>query len=147
MHFVSHQHLANVVWKDDEYEIVEEIIIDAPNIKSFEYSGGLTSFPGIKASHGLEFVRLHLRPKVLNARSWYIWLRTILESFAHSGHLTLICRSEQQSVRSRIWNFKIDSSTATSQNILDGFIWILPGLKTLSLTLGSISKIIEFHRG
>ncbi|XP_060190092.1 FBD-associated F-box protein At5g22730-like isoform X2 [Lycium barbarum] len=39
---------------------------------------------------------------------------------------------------------RIDSSTVTSQQILDGFVWILPGLKTLSLTLGSITKFIEF---
>ncbi|KAJ8567075.1 hypothetical protein K7X08_019283 [Anisodus acutangulus] len=38
---------------------------------------------------------------------------------------------------------QIESSTATTQKILDAFIWILPGLKTLSLTCGSISKIIE----
>ncbi|XP_016466226.1 putative F-box/FBD/LRR-repeat protein At1g78760 [Nicotiana tabacum] len=41
---------------------------------------------------------------------------------------------------------QIYSSTATSQKILDGFIWILPGLRTLSLTFGSIAKIIEFQR-
>ncbi|KAJ8567076.1 hypothetical protein K7X08_019284 [Anisodus acutangulus] len=124
------------VWKDDEYDrVVEEIIIDAPNLKSFEYYGGLTSFPGIKASHGLEFVKLHLRPKVLNAR-WYICSRTILDSFSHSKHLILICQSEQDIIfpdeltetlllainSMENLELQIDSSTASSQKILDGFI-------------------------
>ncbi|XP_009769796.1 uncharacterized protein [Nicotiana sylvestris] len=96
---------------------------------------------------------------MLNAR-WYIWLRNILESFAHSKHLSLICENEQdiifpdeltETLLPPIHDIKnlelqIYSSTATSQKILDGFIWILPGLRTLSLTFGSIAKIIEFQR-
>ncbi|XP_060194142.1 FBD-associated F-box protein At5g60610-like isoform X1 [Lycium barbarum] len=154
--FISHKNLANFVLKLNTTDSIDEIIIHAPNLKSFEYCGQLTSFPGIWASRQLEFVKLHLRPKVLNTR-WYIWVRKILESFAHAKHLCLICQSEQdiifpdeltETLLPAINNIKnlelqIESSTGSTKKILDGFIWILPGLKTLSLTLGSVSKIIE----
>ncbi|KAF3650868.1 hypothetical protein FXO38_16925 [Capsicum annuum] len=133
-----------------------EVRIDAPKLKSLEYTGGLTLFPGIEASKGLEFVRFYLNPEMLND-GWYIWLRNILECFAHAKHLSLICQSEQAIIFPdelaevllptindlKNLEIRIDSFAATSQQILDGFVWILPGLKTLSLTLGSITKVIE----
>ncbi|XP_059309575.1 uncharacterized protein LOC132060596 [Lycium ferocissimum] len=132
--------------------------MDAPKLKYLEVLGGaLTLFPGIEASRELEFVKFILKPKMLDDR-WYIWLRSILESFAHTKRLSLICRSEldiifPDKLTERLLptindlknlELQIDSSTATSQQILDGFVWMLPGLKRLSLTLGSISKLIEF---
>ncbi|PHT76578.1 hypothetical protein T459_20100 [Capsicum annuum] len=139
------------------YQVDEvEVRIDAPKLKSLEYTGGLTLFPGIEASKGLEFVRFYLNPEMLND-GWYIWLRNILECFAHAKHLSLICQSEQAIIFPdelaevllptindlKNLEIRIDSFAATSQQILDGFVWILPGLKTLSLTLGSITKVIE----
>ncbi|XP_059312762.1 putative F-box/FBD/LRR-repeat protein At4g00315 [Lycium ferocissimum] len=152
---VSHQHLTNFVV--NVLEEVEEVRIDAPKLKSFEYTGGLMLFTGIEASRELEFVHLHLNPEMLND-DWYICLRDMLESFAHSKHLRLICKNEQDIIfPNEITDIllptindlenlelQIESSTATSQQIIDGFAWILPRLKTLSLTLGSISKLIEF---
>ncbi|XP_060190091.1 uncharacterized protein LOC132619153 isoform X1 [Lycium barbarum] len=152
---VSHQHLTSFVL--EVYEEVKKVRIDAPKLKSFEYTGGLTLIPGIEASRELEFVRVHLNPKMLNDR-WYIWLRDILESFAHSKYVRLTCLNEQGIIFPdelnetllptindlKTMELRIDSSTVTSQQILDGFVWILPGLKTLSLTLGSITKFIEF---
>ncbi|KAF3643865.1 hypothetical protein FXO37_21733 [Capsicum annuum] len=142
------------------YQVDEvEVRIDAPKLKSLEYTGGLTLFPGIEASKGLEFVRFYLNPEMLND-GWYIWLRNILECFAHAKHLSLICQSEQAIIFPdelaevllptindlKNLEIRIDSFAATSQQILDGFVWILPGLKTLSLTLGSITKVIEFDQ-
>ncbi|XP_059285034.1 putative F-box/FBD/LRR-repeat protein At3g49030 [Lycium ferocissimum] len=152
---VSHQHLTSFVL--EAYMEIEEVILDAPKLKSFEYRGGLTLFPGIETSHELEFVHLHLKPRRLNNR-WYIWLRNMLESFAHSKHVRLTCLDEQairfpdeltEILAPTINDLKnlelrVRSSTAASQQILDGFVRILPGLKTLSFTSSSISELIEF---
>ncbi|XP_060193838.1 FBD-associated F-box protein At5g22730-like [Lycium barbarum] len=48
--FISHKNLANFVLKLNTTGSIDEIIIHAPNLKSFEYCGQLTSFPGIWAS-------------------------------------------------------------------------------------------------
>ncbi|KAJ8566859.1 hypothetical protein K7X08_004453 [Anisodus acutangulus] len=88
---VSHRNLASF---DLRLSQEVEVKLDAPKLKSLKYEGGFTSFPGIEASQELECVQFDLNPGRLNDR-WYIWLRNILESVAHSKHLSLICPSEQ----------------------------------------------------
>ncbi|KAK4367549.1 hypothetical protein RND71_011341 [Anisodus tanguticus] len=112
--FVSHKNLAKFVLKLGTFNSIDKIVIHAPNLKSFEYYGRLTSFPGIWASRRLKFGKLHLRPKVLNA-NWYIWLRNILESFAQSKHLCLICRNEQDDVE--VISARAKTETQTEANI------------------------------
>lgn len=89
---LSQPNLASLVLKDTLVE--REVRIDSPKLKSLEYKGGLTYFEGIEALQELEFVLLYLDPLKLRDY-WYSCFRDMLESFAHSKHLSLICDIEE----------------------------------------------------
>ncbi|PHT43327.1 hypothetical protein CQW23_17352 [Capsicum baccatum] len=89
---VSQQNLTNLVLYD--CFVTREVRINSPKLKSLEYKGGFTFFEGIEALQELEFVELYLDP--LKFRDyWYSWIRNLLESCAHSKHLSLICGIEE----------------------------------------------------
>ncbi|KAH0656306.1 hypothetical protein KY285_031188 [Solanum tuberosum] len=148
---ISQPNLASLVLKDS---IVRwEVRIDSPKLKSLEYKGG-TYFKGIEDLQELEFVLLYLDPFKLRDY-WYSWFRDILESCAHSKRLSLICDIEEVVLISvevtdilpinDIKNLELEiiSRHGTFQEVVDDFTWILPDLKTLSLTLGSTTKFFE----
>lgn len=58
--YVSHQNLASFLLL---HHVDEEVRIDAPKLKSFEYTGGLTLFPGIEASKELETRSVLFKPR------------------------------------------------------------------------------------
>ncbi|KAH0651909.1 hypothetical protein KY284_031821 [Solanum tuberosum] len=149
---ISQPNLASLVLKDS---IVRwEVRIDSPKLKSLEYKGGLTYFKGIEDLQELEFVLLYLDPFKLRDY-WYNWFRDILESCAHSKRLSLICDIEEVVLIpvevtdilpiNDIKNLELEiiSRHGTFQVVVDDFTWILPDLKTLSLTLGSTTKFFE----
>ncbi|WMV39175.1 hypothetical protein MTR67_032560 [Solanum verrucosum] len=86
---------------------------------------------------------------------WYSWFRDILESCALSKRLSLICDIEEVVLIpvevtyilpvNDIKNLELEiiSRHGTFQEVIDYFTWILPDLKTLSLTLGSTTKFFE----
>ncbi|KAM3222068.1 hypothetical protein P3L10_021338 [Capsicum annuum] len=149
---VSQQNLVSLVLKDSL--VADEVKIDSPKLKSLEYKGVLTDFYGIEALQELEFVILYLDP--LKLRDYrYSWLRDILESCAHSKRLSLICGIEEVIIFPvemddvlpvngiKNLGLEIINCHATTEEISDDLIWLLPDLKTLSLTLGSITEVIE----
>ncbi|KAG5597049.1 hypothetical protein H5410_038281 [Solanum commersonii] len=149
---ISQPNLVSLVLKDS---IVRwEVRIDSPKLKSLEYKGGLTYFKGIEDLQELEFVLLYLDPFKLRDY-WYSWFRDILESCAHSKRLSLICNIEEVFLIpvevtdilpvNDIKNLELEiiSRHGTFQEVIDDFTWILPDLKTLSLSLGSTTKFFE----
>ncbi|XP_004245274.2 F-box/FBD/LRR-repeat protein At1g13570-like [Solanum lycopersicum] len=152
---ISQPNLVSLVLKDS---IVKwEARINSPKLKSFEYKGGLTDFTGIEDLQELEFVLLYLDP--LKLRDYYYsWFRDMLESCARSKHLSLICDIEEVVLIpvevtdilpvNDITNLELEiiSRHGTFEGVIDDFTWILPDLKTLSLTLGSTTKFFQFRR-
>ncbi|KAH0731871.1 hypothetical protein KY289_003059 [Solanum tuberosum] len=150
---LSQPNLASLVLKD--CMVKYEVQVDSPKFKSLEFKGDVTKFKGIEDLHELEFVMLYFDPVKLS-HYWYSWLSEVLKSCARSKHLSLICKTEEVIIFpifvidkvpvSDIKHLELEimSCPNITQELLENLIWILPDLKTLSLTLGSTTKFIKF---
>ncbi|KAG5597047.1 hypothetical protein H5410_038279, partial [Solanum commersonii] len=136
---LSQSNLVSLVMMD--CIVRDEVRINSPKLKSLEFKGCLTKFEGIEDLQELEFIQLYLDP-----------------SCAHSKHLSLICYIKEVIIIPKYvrpilsvndiehLELEIISHHCTFEEVIDDFIWILPDLKTLSLTLGSTTKFFEFSR-
>ncbi|KAK4714308.1 hypothetical protein R3W88_020215 [Solanum pinnatisectum] len=139
--------LASLVLKD--CMVKYQVQVDSPKLKSLEFKGDVTNFEGIEDLQELEFVLLYLDPLKLSDY-WYINkidTEAITLAFAFDGCQVVLIPVEVTDMLPvndiKNLGLEIISQHGTFEEVINDFIWILPDLKTLSLTLGSTTKFIE----
>ncbi|KAI8010445.1 F-box/LRR-repeat protein 25 [Camellia lanceoleosa] len=136
-----------------------EAEFDTPNLVSFEYSGDLMYFKWVNRLRSVD-AKINLDPKELDA-DWYIGLRRFIKQLMYSKFLTLICRSDQAIIfpgelsenllppLPALKHLKLEIISAlstTCSTIVDGLVWIFPGLETLTIKSASTNKFIKVRK-
>ncbi|XP_058211471.1 uncharacterized protein LOC131323638 [Rhododendron vialii] len=137
--------------------IVEAGVLSA-NLESLEYSGDVTISFCCRDNLRSAEVRISLDPMELSA-AWFFRLKKLLRVFAKSKVLTLACPSDQLVIfpgalcerllppLHDLKHLKLEIRTLSTScpAIVDGLIWLFPGLETLTIKSGSINKLIKVN--
>ncbi|THG23411.1 hypothetical protein TEA_008733 [Camellia sinensis var. sinensis] len=102
-----------------------EAEFDTPNLVSFEYSGDLMYFKWVNRLRSVD-AKINLDPMELDADC-----ENLLPPLPALKHLKLEI---------------ISASSTTCSTIVDGLVWIFPGLETLTIKSASTNKLIKARK-
>ncbi|XP_058225429.1 uncharacterized protein LOC131334438 [Rhododendron vialii] len=136
---------------------VVEAKVFSSNLKSLEYSGHVKISICCWDNLRLAEVKISLDPPTELSSEWFFRLKKLLKGFVKSKVLTLVCPSDQVIIfPGALWQnllpplhdlkhlrLEISTLSTTCSAIVDGLIWLFPGLETLTIKSGSINKLIK----
>ncbi|KAF7139338.1 hypothetical protein RHSIM_Rhsim07G0244500 [Rhododendron simsii] len=136
---------------------IVEAKVFSSNLKSMEYSGDVKISFCCWDNLRLAEVKISLDPPIELSSEWFFRLKKLLKGFVKSKVLTLVCPSDQVIIfPGALWQnllpplhdlkhlrLEISTLSTTCSAIVDGLIWLFPGLETLTIKSGSINKLIK----
>ncbi|KAG5542400.1 hypothetical protein RHGRI_022066 [Rhododendron griersonianum] len=136
---------------------IVEAKVFSSNLKSLEYSGDVKISFCCWDNLRLAEVKISLDPPMELSSEWFFRLKKLLKGFVKSKVLTLVCPSDQVIIfPGALWQnllpplhdlkhlrLEISTLSTTCSAIVDGLIWLFPGLETLTIKSGSINKLIK----